>query len=45
MKADNLRAYRDKEMLRYTEAQASAKTNAAGEKAENVTGSVKDKLD
>lgn len=49
VKADNLRAYRDKEKLRYTEAQARAKTNAAAEKtestAEKVGDGVKDAAD
>ena len=39
-KAANLRAYRDKEKLRYTEAQARAKTNAAGDKAESAAEKV-----
>lgn len=42
VKADNLRAYRDKEKLRYTEAQARAKTNAAAEKSESTAEKVGD---
>jgi hypothetical protein len=39
-KAGDLRAYRDKEKMRYTEAQARAKTNAAGEQAESAAQKV-----
>lgn len=41
-KADNLRAYRDKEKLRYTEAQARAKTNAAAKSTESTAEKVGD---
>lgn len=41
-KAGNLRAYRDKEKLRYTEAQARAKTNAAAASTESTAEKVGD---
>ncbi len=43
-KAGNLRTYRDKEKLRYTEAQARAKTNAAVRSTEDTAEKIGDSV-